>query len=75
MFGPRQQVLLTPLEKSAKRDFRDRADLYVISVRPDIQTDQHHTDTHGAIQLKQSSMLAQTEKVEIPSKLPELVSK
>lgn len=60
VFGPRQQAPLTPLEEAAKGELRVSADLYLISVWPDIQTDQHHTNAHGAIELKQSSLLAQT---------------
>lgn len=58
MFVPLQQSPLTPLEEAAKGDLRVSADLYLIFVRPDIQADQHHTDTNRAIQLARSSMLA-----------------
>ncbi len=66
VFGLRQQATLTPLEEAAEGVLRVRADLYLILVRPDIQTDQHHTNTHGAIQLKQSSLLAQTGQWKLP---------
>lgn len=58
MFVPPQQSPLTPLEEAAKGDLRVSADLDLIFVRPDIQADQHHTDTNRAIQLARSSMLA-----------------
>lgn len=69
MFIPQQQALLTPLEEAAEGDLRVSADLYLISVRPDVQTDQHHTDTNRAIQLAKSGMLAQTDKWKFPCKL------
>lgn len=58
MFAPLQQSPLTPLEEAAEGHLRVSADLDLIFVRPDIQADQHHTDTNRAIQLGRSSMLA-----------------
>lgn len=42
---------MTPLQEAAKGDLRVGADLDLIFVRPDIHTDQHHTDAHMAVQL------------------------
>ena len=61
MLGPGQQAPLAPLEEAAEGELGVSADLHLIFVGPDIQTDQHHTDTHGAIELRQSSVSAQTE--------------
>lgn len=72
MFGPVQQAPLTPLEEAAESELRVSADLYLISVRPDIQTDQHHANANRAIQLAKSVMLAQTEKW-IPLQLKEVL--
>ena len=60
MFGPRQKAPLAPLEEASECMLRVSADLHLICVWPDIQSHQHHTDTHWAIQLKHSSMLAPT---------------
>lgn len=59
MFGPRQKVLLTPLKETTEGDLRVSADLYLISVWPDIQADEHHTNAHRAIELKQSSAVSE----------------
>lgn len=56
VFGPVQQAPLTPLEEAAESELRVSADLYLISVRPDIQTDQHHANANRAIQLAKSVM-------------------
>lgn len=58
MFVPRQQAPLTPLQEAAEGDLRVGADLYLIFVRPDIHTDQHHTDTHTAVQLVKKEKVA-----------------
>lgn len=58
MFGPRQKVLLTPLKEATEGDLRVSVDLYLISVWPDIQADEHHTNAHRAIELKQSSAVS-----------------
>lgn len=60
VFGPRQQAPLSPSEKAAQGNFRVSAHLYLIPVRPDVQTDQHHADANGAIELPHSRTLAQT---------------
>lgn len=51
VFVPRQQAPLAPAEEAAEGDLRVGAHIYVIFVRPDIHTDQHHTDADGAVQL------------------------
>lgn len=51
MLVPRQQAPLAPVQEAAEGDLRVCADLYLVFVRPDIHTDQHHTDADGAVQL------------------------
>lgn len=60
VFGPWQKTVLAPLKEATEGELRIGADLYPIPVGPDIQSDQHHTNTHRTIQLTESSMLAQT---------------
>lgn len=42
---------MTPVQEAAEGDLRVGADLYLVFVRPDFHTDQHHTDADGAVQL------------------------
>lgn len=63
VLDPRQQAPLTPLEEAVEGELRVIADIHLISVRPDIQTDQHHAHTDGAVELAESGTLAQTERI------------
>lgn len=53
VLDPRQEAALTPLKEATQRELGIGADVYLVSVGPDIQTDQHHANTHGTIQLRQ----------------------
>lgn len=52
MFALRQQALLAPLDEANKSEVGVCADLDLIALLPDFQSDQHHTNTHRAVQLK-----------------------
>lgn len=52
MFALGQQALLTPLNKANKSEVGVCADLDLITLLPDFQSDQHHANTHRAVQLK-----------------------
>lgn len=59
MFGPRQKAPLSPLQEASEGEFRVAADVDLIPVRPDVQTDQHDANANRAIQLQESSALVE----------------
>lgn len=59
MFGPRQKAPLSPLQEASEGEFGVAADVDLIPVRPDVQTDQHDANANGAIQLQESSALVE----------------
>lgn len=75
MFGPWQEVPLTPLQKSTKSDLGVGADLDLIFVWPHMQADQHHPNTHGVIQLQQQSRICSGPQIIVGFTKCERVSK
>lgn len=61
VFVPQQQAALTPLQEAGEGDLRVGADLYLIFVRPDIHTNQHHADANRAVQLAKKRKKAKWE--------------
>lgn len=59
VFGPRQKAPLSPFEEASEGEFGVAADLDLILVRPDIQTDQHDANADRAIQLAESTIASQ----------------
>lgn len=58
VFGPWQKAPLSPFQEASEGELGVAADLDLIPVRPDVQTDQHDTNADRAIQLPDGSVLA-----------------
>lgn len=58
VFGPWQKAPLSPFEEASEGELGVAADLDLIPVRPDVQTDQHDANADRAVQLPDGRVLA-----------------